>query len=124
MHEPILVPQDLEPQLRHRLHPLPLRQLREVLQEDLAQERRRAQARLAHTLGVPSEHLGLEEFLEHREEDALKDDGEVHVVVLEDLGREEGALEARDGDLAELARGVEAELGVGGEEGYPGRFPG
>lgn len=123
VHEPILVPEDLEPKVRHRLHALSLRELREVLKEDLAEQRRRSKARLAHALRIPTEDLRLEKLLEHREEDALKDDGEVDVLVREDLGGEEGALEAADGDLAELAGGVEAELGVGGEEWDPRRVP-
>lgn len=123
VHEAVLVTQDLQPQLRHRVHPLTLRQLREVLQEDLAQQRRRAKPRLAHAVRIAPEDLRLEKLLEEGEEDPLKDDRQIDVGVLEDLGREEGSLEAADGILTELAGRVEAELGVGGEEGDPSGFP-
>jgi hypothetical protein len=124
VHEPVLVPQDLQPKFRHRMHPLSLAQLAEVLQEDLAQQRRRSQPRLSHPIRIAAEDLRLQQFFEEGEEDALEDDRQVDVGVGEDFGGEEGTLKGADGVLTEFSGRVEAELGVGGEEGDPAGFPG
>lgn len=124
MHESILIHDNPQPQIRHLLHPLPLRKRAQELQKDLAQQRRRSQSRLSHPLRIAAEHLRLEQFLEHREEDLFEDDGEVDVVVAEDFGGEERSLQTADGDLSEFAGWIEAELGVGGEKRNPSGFPG
>lgn len=124
MHQTVLVTEDLEPERGHGVHALALRELGEILQKDLAEQCARAQTSFAHAVGIPAEHLRLEQLLQEREEDAFKDDRQVDVGILEDFGSEKSALQAGDGVLSEFARGVQAELGISRKKGDPGRLPG
>lgn len=123
VHKAILIHDNLQPEIGHRRHPLSLRKRAQELQENLAQQRRSSQSRLSHPLRIPSEHLRLEQLLQHREEDLFENDREIDVVVAEDFRSKQRSLQTSDRDLSKFTRRIEAELSVGGEKRNPRGFP-
>lgn len=78
------------------------------MQEDLAQQRRSLNSRLAHAHRVRLVDFRFHQAGDEREEDFPEDGGPFLVVGGGELGAEERALQAGEGLMPDLAAGIEA----------------
>ena len=92
VHETIQIAEDFHPQFCHTLHALPLRQLHEIVQEDLTEQSRCAQTSFAHALWIAAENLRLEQLVEHRKDEPLEYHRQVDFGIRKDLVCDEGPL--------------------------------